>query len=259
MKIRSSMKALSLAVIGLAGLGFGANAFAVCPTGIAVSDSPAGAWSSKAVTSGALAIVNGGNNGTACRVASSLNQNASIIAKAQFRDDTPANETSYRFRVYFDTTELGTNISSLRSAQLLVVNGGTAPAGANQYLIKGSLIKISGVSTLRLLVSDTSQPGNTRNVDVPLTVEAGVNRFEGFLTVGASSTLKYWMTNEAAVSADATPTGTVSGINNAGWTGVDSIVLGLASASNGYRSFFPSTTHVYFDEFDSRRTSFIGK
>jgi hypothetical protein len=227
---------------------------AVCPTDPA---QPVGAWTSKTVTSGALAIVTPGEASSECRLAASLNQNSSIIAKAQVRDDTPNNEPRYRASFYIDTTEI-TGLTALRATQVAIVNGAAAPAGANQYLIKATLFGLSNVPTLRLLVSDSSQPGNSRNVDVPLSNPSGKNRFEIDLTISATGSLRYWMSDAATATSDASPTGNVTGINNAGWTGADSILLGLASASNGYRQAYGATNHVYFDQFDSRRQTFIG-
>jgi hypothetical protein len=252
--MNAKMKVLSLALIGA--FGYVGAAAAVCPAGPAIADG--GAWTSKTVTSAALAIVTPGDAGTECRLAASLNQNASIIAKAQVRDDTPANETRYRARFYIDTTEI-TGLTALRATQVAIVNGAVAPAGANQYLIKATMFGLGGVPTLRLLVSDASQPGNSRNVDVPLTNASGKNRFEIDLGVSANAELRYWMSADSVATAEANPTGTVTGINNGGWTGVDSTLLGLASASNGYRQAYTVDNHVYFDQFDSRRQTFIGQ
>ena len=251
--MNAKMKVLSLALVGLCG--YAGSAMAACPGGPIPSEG--GAWNAKVVTAGALAIVTPGEAGSECRLAASLNQNASIIAKAQVRDDTPNNEPRYRASFYIDTTEIS-GLTALRATQVAIINGATAPAGANQYLIKATLFGLSNVPTLRLLVSDASQPGNSRNVDIPLTNASGKNRFEIDLGVGASASFRYWMSDAAAATTDGSPTGSVAGINNSGWGGVDSILLGLASASNGYRQAYTVNNHVYFDQFDSRRQTFIG-
>ncbi|MBL0221474.1 MAG: hypothetical protein IPQ17_01650 [Xanthomonadales bacterium] len=45
---------------------------------------------------------------------------------------------------------------------------------------------------------------------------------------------------------------------NTGWTGVDQVALGFSTANTFYRQNFTNTSCVYFDQFDSRRQTFIG-
>jgi len=252
--MNAKMKVLSLALVGM--FGYVGGAIAACPAGPAVADG--GAWTSKAVTLGTMAIVTPGEAGSECRLATALNQNSALIAKSQVRDDTPNAETRYRARFYIDTTEV-TGLTALRSVQVYVLNGTSAPSGAGQSLLRANLFKLGTVANLRLTLADTSQAGNIRTVDVPLAVESGKNRFEFDLGTGSAAQFRYWMSTAAAATSDASPTGTITGINNQGWGGADSTLLGLGGASNGYRQAYGASNHIYFDQFDSRRQTFIGQ
>ncbi len=84
--------------------------------------------------------------------------------------------------------------------------------------------------------------------------------FEIDLTIAAGTgSLRYWVTNVTTSTTDGSPTGpAVTGLANSAWTGVDQVALGLAGASTFWRQNFTNTNFVYFDQFDSRRQTFIG-
>lgn len=252
--MNTKMKVLSLAVVGL--FGFAGATMAACPAGPAIADG--GAWTSKTVTLGTMSIVTPGDAGTECRLATALNQNSALIAKSQVRDDTPNAEVRYRARFYIDTTEV-TGLTALRSVQVYVLNGTVAPAGAGQSLLRANLFKLGSVANFRVILADASQSGNTRTIDIPLAVESGKNRFEFDLGTGSAADFRYWMSTDTGATSDASPTGSVTGINNQAWGGADSTLLGLAGASNGYRQAYGAANHIYFDQFDSRRQTFIGQ
>lgn len=255
--MNTKMKLLSLALIGLCG--YAGSALAVCPTDPA---QPAGAWSSKAVSQANLAIAANPGMGldtSACRLQVSLNQASALFAKAIVTDTSPANEAHYRARFYIDTTEITGLTSVLRGAKIFNASATSGPASVSGEMVAISLNGSTGAPTLIFTVGDTTQGSGFRQISVPLPVANGSNRVEFDLTQGASATFRYWVTAASATSADATPTATVSGINNTGWSGVKQASLGLFVANNGWRANYSAANHIYLDEFDSRRQTFIGQ
>jgi len=77
---------------------------------------------------------------------------------------------------------------------------------------------------------------------------------EGEVVIGASGTgkINIWVNN----NNPATPTGSIN-VDNAGWTGIDTAIMGLADSTSSFRSN-QATKIIKFDEFDSRRQTFIG-
>ena len=112
-----------------------------------------------------------------------------------------------------------------------------------------------------MFVGDTAAGGGSQVVaPFNLPVQAGPNRFEIDLTVAnGTGQLKYWVSDAtAAAPAEGSPTGTVSNLTNSGWTGVDQVTLGLGGANANWRANYTGTDYVYFDQFDSRRQTYIG-
>ena len=254
------MKALSVAVLGLSGLGMAGSAFAVCPTDPAVSGG--GAWSSKSALSGNLAITSPGLAGTACTLQVSINQNATVIGKAVVTDTSPQDEPRYRARFYISTAEIGAGLTGsnlLRNVAILNASATSGPAGKSGEEVRISLTGANGVPTVTFTIADSNQGSGFQQVSAALPVAAGVNRIEFDLQGGATGSFRYWLSNETDVTTDGAPTGTVSPINTTAWSGVTQANLGVFAASTNYRSFFSATTHAYVDEFDSRRQTFIGK
>ncbi len=256
--MNTKMKVLSLALVGM--FGYVGAASAACPAGPAIADG--GAWSSKAVSQGNMAITANPGMGldtTACRLQVSLNQASPLFAKAIVTDTSPANEVRYRARFYLDTTELTGLTSVLRGAKIFNASATSGPANASGEMVTISMNGSTGAPTLIFTIGDTTQGSGFRQVSVPLPVAQGSNRVEFDLTQGANASFRYWVSAANAVTTDASPTGTIPGINNTGWSGVKQASLGLFVANNGWRANFASTNHLYVDEFDSRRQTFIGQ
>jgi len=146
----------------------------------------------------------------------------------------------------------------LRSVKLFNASASTAPATLSSEQINITLSGAATTPNVIFNVADSTQGSNVRSISVPLPVASGANRIEFDLGQGASAQFRYWVTAAATVTTDAAPTGTVTGINNSGWSGVTQASMGLFNASTGYRANYGPTNIVRFDEFDSRRTSFIG-
>jgi hypothetical protein len=247
-----TMKALAAAVLGLAGMG---SVVAVCPTDPAA---PNGPWASKTVLQGNLAITSPGLNGTNCALQVSLNQNSAPLAKALVTDNSPQNEPRYRARFYFDTTELTGLDNPLKQVQIFAVSAASSPPGASTDEVRVVLVGGSSGPSLRVTVADSNQSSHFATQAIPLPVPFGANRFEFDLQQGSTGTVRYWLTGASATTSDASPTGTFN-VNNSGWSGAKQASLGMFSATQSYRANIASTQHLYLDEFDSRRQTFIGQ
>ena len=77
------------------------------------------------------------------------------------------------------------------------------------------------------------------------------------MSTGSPGSFRYWITPEGTASSDASPTGTYAP-TNAGWTGVMQANLGRYSTTVNFRTNNIGNAFVV-DEFDSRRTTFIGQ
>lgn len=262
MKANVMMKTLSLAVLGLAGMSFaGASMAQGCPTTVGQNQTPPGVWSVALQTQAALSVVTPGLAGTACGLQVALNQNSSASAKSGVVDQTPNAEQRYRARFVVSTAIALTQLN--RTALIFNVVGPAAAPGGTSNAMQVFMNGTGTARGLRLLIGDTAAAGQYRQVDIPLPNQAGENRIEIDLTfaagAGTNGQLRYWVTDQATATTDGSPTGTVTGLANGAWGGVDQVVLGLAGASNQWRTNFTATDFVKFDEFDSRRQSFIGQ
>ncbi|HET8942402.1 MAG TPA: hypothetical protein VFN13_10495 [Rudaea sp.] len=252
--ITFKMKALSIAVLGLAGLGMAGSVFAACPTDPA---QPNGAWASKTSLLGSVAITSPGLNSTSCALQVSLNQSSPILAKAFVTDTSPNNESRYRARFYFDTTELTGLDNALKQVPIFTAAAATSPAATASDEVKAILIG-GATPSLRIVVADSNQGSKFQSVTIPLPTAFGVNRFEFDLTQGTTGSVRYWLSAAGTATSDGSPLGTLN-VNNSGWGGVKQASMGMFSASTNYRNNVPSTQHLYLDEFDSRRQTFIGQ
>ena len=250
--MNSKMKTLSMAVLGLVGFGAAGAAMAQCPASL----SPP--WSAPLQLQGTVSSQPGGYDSTACRMRTALNQNSSPAAKAGVLDQTPANEQRYRAQFIVDASGIGLTQAN-RAAIVFNVLGSTIAPGGYTNMVQTFLRGNGSAASLRFLVGDTTQPSSYQTVDVALPNQSGANRVEIDLVVaGGTGSMRYWVTDVATATSDGSPTGTVSNLNNTAWGGVDQAVLGLAGASSFWRSNFTNTNYVYFDQFDSRRQTFIG-
>ncbi|MBS0556854.1 MAG: hypothetical protein JSR27_05500 [Proteobacteria bacterium] len=269
------MKALALATLGLAGFAFAGAASAACPTAVTTvgSSSPGGggAWTSQYISSDAtFGIAGPGLAGTNCAL--SLSIGASSSSRAFVSDSSPQNEQRYRARFYLSTNALSNLTATNQSVVLFRANDATGPA---QFSSDQLVVRLVGGSpaTVRFYVADLNSAGsgvtpivvtlptsatNTYRVEFDMQVGTGATTANGCNTMPASGgCFRYWVTDAAATSADGSPTGS-STVNNSGWGGVKTAVLGMAAGSPSYRSNHAGGVLV-FDEFDSRRQTFIGQ
>lgn len=256
--MNTKMKVLSLALVGT--FGYVGAASAVCPTDPAQAGG--GAWTNKFVNGGtsALAINTPGYDGSECKLESALGNNGG--AQAQVMDDSPSDEPSYRAQFIIDAGALsGANGGS--QAMVFAAN----PAAAHSGILQ--LVKVvfggsgGGGATsgkkITFRVACEGGPGAVcGSAPVTLPNQTGPNRVEIALTVGSTGTFRYWV-NDAATTGITEASGTSVTLTggNAGWIGVDKALLGLASPTTAYRSV-NTDAKAYFDQFDSRRTTFIG-
>lgn len=258
--MNTKMKLLSLAVIGFAG--FAGSAAAVCPTDPAVSGG--GAWSSKSVAADASLAITANGYGTpasACKLDVKVNVGSLSNTKAIVVDDTPNNEPRYRARFYFNTAALTGLTVSNQQAKIFNASAANSPVGVSTSEVTMSLLGNGANPAVRMLVADASQPSKFRTVTAVLPASATHTYYiEVDLTQGASTpanNFRYWVADTATATADATPTGTVT-VDTTGWTGVDSVNLGLFATSAQFRTAVGGQV-LSIDQFDSRRQTFIGQ
>jgi len=242
--MNTKMKVLSLAMVGA--FGYVGVASAACPNGPTVAEG--GAWAGKTQTNGTVAIATPGYDGTECRMTSSLAAGASAFAAATVRDDSPSNEARYRAQFTVNADDFST-MGAFESAQIFSAQAAASHANS-PFLVRFS---VSGGTNKVLNVIAANENGGTNVSTTSVPLAAGNNRIEFDLTVGASGSLKIW--NNACT--EGSPTNTVSNLNNTGWTGVDRANLGVASANNLFRANQAGKV-MSFDQFDSRRSTFIG-
>ncbi|MCK9488671.1 MAG: hypothetical protein M0Q42_04625 [Xanthomonadales bacterium] len=241
-----SRKNTILGLGALAAFGFASMAFAQCPSG------PVPPWSGVTQNAGTAAIVEGGYDGTSCRLDAAITGNLGS-AGAFVSDDTPTDEPRYRARFLVDVD----NLDGLNSSQPVRIFAATTSAPANGvpdlvslsvYGNAAGTSKILGISTA-CSSNATGRCSTTRS----LGSVTGARSIEIDWQSGSSGGLAVWVDN----NVEGTPSATLDADNSA-WGGVDNAVLGLAAASSGYRAVHLNKT-VGFDEFDSRRSTFIGQ
>jgi hypothetical protein len=249
--MNAKMKVLALALLGLAG--YAGSAVAGCPS------SPVPPWSSEAqLGGGTVAISTGGLDGSACKMDAALG--ASLASVATVVDTTPANEVRYRFQFLFNADATG-SFGATDGAVVFSANAAAAANGRTPVVQVGLTPGTSGAKRLTFVASCASG-ANFRCVGQTTDLPAGMNRIEVDLNVGADGVgyLKYWLNAAQGTATEPPETGSIaiSG-GNADWTGVDTGVMGLGSATPSY---IGATGHagqiVSFDTFDSRRATYIG-
>jgi len=270
-----TMKALAVAVLGLAGVG---SAMAACPT------DPFSAWSSDtggtnngALLGGTTTGVTPGLNSTSCAMSAMFTTApGSNGESATVYDQSPQLEQTYRFRFYIDPTAISSSLSSVNtvevfSAQTTTGHGPNTPASSK--LVRFVLLGTSSASTYKLRVlaactagdagvtvaagycSSKFQTGTTNTGDI--TLNAGATRLEGQVTIGATGSggvVNIW------TGANTGTPDRVLNITNTAWGGSDGVkqaVMGLSSSTVGFRNAAVNKA-VLFDEFDSRRQTMIG-
>ena len=277
------MKALALAVLGLAGMG---TAMA-CPTipQPAVTSTPGGggAWSSQLILGTVPAYMDidstGGLNGTSCALKVSLT--ASSNSAAEVKDTSPNNEQRIRVRFYLDLNALITQgfNSSNQAAVIHKMTDTTAPFSSDQVVVR--VVGSSTTPTVRFAVSDLNPASHVTQVAIPLPTSANNQyRIEYDMQIGSGSTtpvpglpalpagctampaagngcIRMWVSDAAATSSDTAPDASIT-FNDTGYSGAKVSSLGMQSGSPGFRTNHAGTV-LRFDEYDSRRQTFIGK
>jgi hypothetical protein len=195
-----------------------------------------------------------GLNGTACGLSIAMNAGAASNTKGFVTDGSPNNESHYRARFYVNTAGLTNMTLANRQFRVFTAQATTPPAGFGADMV---FINFVGGATpsFRFSVGDTASGGIITSFPVP---NAGGNyRVEIDLQQGSPGSFRFWVTDAATASADATPDGTATP-TNAGWSGVKQINLGMFGTSTNFRANV-ATQPLIVDEFDSRRATFIGK
>lgn len=228
-----------LALGALAAFGFASSAFAQCPSG------PVPPWTAAPTFQGSVAIAAGGYAGTSCRMDSVINAGAGGAAFATVQDDTPAAEPRYRAQFIVNADAL-TGQSLLAGVTVFTASSGDDGVGV-RFTIFGTG---GGNRSIGYFVTDSSQPSGVNSGSVALS--AGANTIEFDFQVGASVPFNVWVNS----GVEGTPSSTRT-INSSGFGGVDSAFLGLAAPTAAYVSAHAGAA-VGFDEFDSRRQTFIG-
>ena len=239
--MNAKMKVLSLALVGLCG--YAGSALAVCPAGPAIAQG--GAWTAAPVFQGTAAIVTPDYATTACRLASTINVGASSVAFATVEDDSPATEPRYRVHFIIDLDA---------QSSPTITKSSTAFSGSSTANGPGITLGIFGNSSawfLSYIVPDTNQISGVTSGAVPLA--AGENNVEFDLQIGAPGSVTLWVNN----NVEGSPTVPVTPIANIGVGGIDTAFLGLAGPSQGFVTSYGGNG-VGFDQFDSRRATFIG-
>ncbi len=246
--MNTKIKSLSLALFGLAGFAFAGSAMAQCPASL--SPTP---WSATVAAGGTAVSTAGGYAGTACKLSATLTGNLGS-ASAFVRDDTPAAEQRYRAQFLINVDSL-TGQTTAHLVRVFAATTDAPNAGVSELVRLTVYGNVAGTSkTLGILTASTGGVGGFAGTAIPLSGgTAGVHRVEIEWTKGAAGGVKVWLNN----TTEASPTATLTA-NNTAWTGgVDSAVLGLAQASPGFRTAQTGRA-VHFDQFDSRRQTFIG-
>lgn len=242
--MNTKMKVLSLALIGAFGY-VGSAAAGTCPAGPTVPEG--GAWSSKSVLGGAIAITEPGFETSACKMDASITSTG--FGSAYVRDETPTAEPRYRARFVVDTSNLA-GLNSLQSVRLLSANTETPHLSIGEAVRISVFGNVTGTTqSLSVAVGCEGQPSNLCSTNIPLS-GPGQHTIQIDFQKGAAGSVAVWVDN----TNEGSPNATLSG-NTDGWS-VDYAVLGLSTPSPGFRTAQLNNV-VSFDSFDSRRQTFI--
>jgi hypothetical protein len=275
------MKALAVAVVGLAGLGMMGSAFGQsCPDPTANSNqgyaTPNGPWSAETVSSATIVAVTPGLDGTNCAMGVALTASPSTIAKSLVTDNSPQNEPRYRVRFYVDLTHVATSgLAAGNAIRLLNANSTSGPAGISTAEVTLILVGPASGPSFRFQVADSGlSPSFFKTINVIAPTPAGVNRIEFDYNTGTGSACApsntagsfcTWVTDGgAATGSDSAPSTTYNLVANSfgttgnTWSGVKATNFGIFGSNSGYRTN-AATTAITLDEFDSRRQTFIGQ
>ena len=230
--MNTKMKVLSLALIGA--FGYAGVASAACPS----SASPP--WTAEGALGGTLAIASPGYDGTECRLDSALTGGLASFATVQ--DDSPNGEARYRAQFIVNADSLA-SMGFTDAAYLFTANSGAGPQVSLSIVGDGA-----GGRLVSFTVPNASAAGGSDVGSVAMA--SGENYIE--FDLDSSGHFSLWVNN----NNESAPDFTNSSFDNGGAT-IETAFLGLAGPTPGYMSKY-SGTAVGFDQFDSRRQSFIG-
>ena len=232
--MNTKMKVLALALLGLAG--YAGSAVAGCP------GSPVPPWTAVNALGGTAVIAAPGYAATPCRLDSALTGDASSFATVE--DDTPTAEPRYRAQFIINPNNL-TNLGLVDGAFIF-----TAQSGSGAQVQLSVVGDGAGGHLVSYFVPDTTAAGGSDVGSIALAAANGENRVE--FDLDNSGHFSIWVNNNVEASPDFTTTT----FNNGGAT-IETAFMGLAGATPSFISGFNGVT-VGFDQFDSRRTTFIG-
>jgi len=290
-----TMKALALAVLGLAGVG---TAMATCPTATIASNGnvtfapwsggkaiPAAAPGGTSTATAALFSVTGpGMAGTTCELNVNLGSNGTGAGVAPgnarsfvtYSGDT-SDETRIRARFYVDTTNASEGLAANAQSAVFTYSTTNSPAGLSAQAM-AIVLAMGAAPRLNFTLLDASGTQITSgNVVLPAygqnIVEIDLSRDGSACTGNAknnpANNFRYWVTDTSgvniagspinpSVTADDThPSGTMC-VQGAGWNGAPSWNLGMTTSTASLRGA-TSAFVLHFDEFDARRQTYIGK
>jgi hypothetical protein len=234
--MNTKMKVLALALLGLAG--YAGSAVAGCP------GSPVPPWTAVDVLGGTAVIASPGYATTPCRLDSALTGDAASFATVE--DDTPTAEPRYRASFIINADNVGAMSATTASFVF------TASSASGRAPVALSIVgNGAGSAFLTYFVQNGA---GVLSATKPLI--AGENHVEFDYDNGTSAGspgphFTLWINSNVEGSPTVPPTTIAS-------TGVvDTAFLGLAGATGDWTTLFNGTT-VGFDQFDSRRSTFIG-
>jgi hypothetical protein len=230
------MKVLALALLGLAGYA-GSAVAGGCPA------SPVPPWTAVGALGGTATIVAPGYGTTACHLDTAITGDASGFATVE--DDTPAAEPRYRAGFIINAD----NLANLGLVAAAYVFTSSSQAGGNPPVALSIIGDGNGGRLLNYIVSTSGAPVIGF---VPLSSGENTVQFDydnGSSPGSTGAHFSLWVNNTNEASPDFTTAITSSAV-------VDTVFLGLSNATPDYLASFTGTT-VGFDQFDSRRSTFI--
>jgi hypothetical protein len=235
--MNTKMNVLALALLGLAG--YAGSAVAGCP------GSPVPPWTATFENAGTATIVAPGYAGTACHLASTIAAGAGFLGSATVNWTGSTVEPRYRAQFIIDADSL-TGQGFTDAVQIF---NATSSAGGGGVFF--NIYSFSGTRTLDFQIRGNGGAVVAANT---VTLPAGEARVEFDLQTGAGTGyFKVWVNN----NDEANPNQQALDLTNDTTLGVDTVFLGLSTPQPDFVTHFGGTA-VGFDQFDSRRSTFIG-
>lgn len=232
------------------------NSNAQCPTA-------PNAWDASNVINGAsLSITSGGAAGTSCKLTVSQGPNNNGVAVV--RDDMDSAETRYRARFYIDPTNIMNNATgSTQRVKIFVATNLDNPVPTSldtrgrPSLIQMFLVPLGGnQARLGGFCRDLNSHGTRARFgeDGTVSLQSGWNTVEVEVVVGnGTGACRIWVNN----NTESSPNWEKTSMNNALLVGVTKANIGNSGSTRAYSDNI-GNQQVHFDEFESRRQTFIG-